>query len=1114
MRLLCAAAMVAFGAWLVGCGGGGGFDTGPADEGALVDIDVADVPGEVVDAGEDAGDAGGDSGFEWPAGMSPVVEPADPVLAGGLPAATAFDASNRPMLDLSGDWQFKFDDADAGVTDGWFATAFDRKKWIKAPVPGTWDMDVEGGFDRQTVAWYAREFSWDDESPFVRLRFDGVFREARVWLNGVELGGDDLPYLPFAFDVTKLLRRDSANVLVVRVDNRLGRQTLPCDTSLTPGLLGWFPYGGIPRPVFVEGSRSTSVARLAVKTSTGDVHWAVTADVLLQQAAGISGTARLSAAVKKGDVILIQWGPAELPADVSRLSLEGLVALPDLWDPEYPDRTYRMDVVISQDGVDETVSVDFAFRTLEAVSGRLLLNGSDRFLHGMNRHEDLPGRGPVFDADAMAADVAAMKDLGVDFVRPAHYPNDVRTLRALEAAGMLLAQEIPVYQLDDRQLADPVMLDRATRALRRMIHRDINRPAIGLWSIANEVWTFADTAPAFLRSLRETARELDPDRPVMAAVLSAPGVSFSDVDLGPGEVDVIGINEYHGWYFGLTTDLGDLLDAARARFPDKTLIVSEYGCDALRARHGYGQPGEEPVDDHSYTEEYQAWFHRQHLKQIAEREFVRGVAPWVLADFRMQWSPTTGKPHPAPKTNLKGLMDAWRRPKAAYDVVKAAYAGPDMQPVPVELAVPHEPDCGNGAVEPPEACDGGTIPCADLGVSYASGTASCRPDCTGWDVSGCTRATPPELGWEVVKPALRDPARWGDARCNDGTPFAFRVRLSPTGSPDWVISLEGGGFCDDYAVPCIRPIEKTTTLPDQDGTWLVPDDDNGGIFDVDVADNPVWHDANWVLGPYCTSDFWLGTRTSRIWSLGDAENGWYFAGRLNVQALLETLVRHYGLADVADDGGPKVLFSGTSSGALGTMATADLAVAMLPNTAAAGRLKVMVDSGWLVHDWDDPEARLVMAQVSDLEAVRIAHDHFQARLNPICESARIRDGGHAGDCLMGLFAFPYLVGEPPDGLGLPVLFQQSLADTAFSGFHNHDDDMDFQVAYGLRQQADALEADPGDPLMAWWFLGRSAYHDICRKTDRWTIGEPGNTFRDLLERFWAGGKPERVIWNP
>jgi beta-glucuronidase len=986
-------------------------------------------------------------------------------------------------------------------------------------------MDIEGGFDRQTVGWYVREFEWDNDSPFVRLRFDGVFREARVWLNGQELGGDDLPYLPFAFDVTGRLYRDSPNLLVVRVDNRIGRQTLPCDTTTAPGLHGWFPYGGISRPVVVEGSRATSVARLSVRTFPGDGPWRVTADVVLQRAVGASGasaavgasegsaavgasgTTRLSASIKKGDATVLNWGPADLPADVSRLAIDGLVQTPQMWDPEHPDQTYRMNVTIEQDGVVETVSVDFAFRTVEATAGRLLLNGVDRFLHGINRHEDLPDKGPVFDADVMAADVAAMKDLGVDFARTAHYPNDVRTLRALEAAGILLAEEIPVYQFDNEQLADPVLLDKASRALRRMIHRDINRPAIGLWSIANEVWTFADTAPAFLRALRSVAREVDPDRPVMAAMLSAPALSYSEVDLGPAEVDVIGINEYYGWYFNQTSELGDLLDAAHARFPDKTLIVSEYGCDALRARHGYGAPGEEPVDDHSYSEEYQAWFHRQHMRQMSDRDFIRGVAPWVLADFRMQWSPATGKPHPVLKTNLKGLMDAWRHPKAAYDVVKAAYADPGG------LSVPAEPACGNNAVEPPEACDGGTMQCADLGTSFASGEAFCRPDCTGWDVMLCTVATPTDLAWEVVKPALRDPVRWGDARCNDGTPFAFRVRLAPIGSQDWVISLDGGGFCDDYALPCIRPLEKTTGLPDEDGAWLVPDDDNGGIFDVDQADNTVWHNTNWVFGPYCSSDFWIGTRTARIPAIGDPDLGWYFAGRLNVQALLETLVRNYGLGDREGEGGPRVLFSGTSSGGLGTLATADLAAAMLPLAAADGRLKVMVDAGWLVHDWDDVDARLAMAQVSDLEVVRVAYDHFQAHMNPLCESARVRAGQHAGDCLMGLYAFPYLVGAPPGGLGLPVLFQQSLVDTAFSGFHNHDDDVEFETLYGLRQESDALAADPGDPLQASWFLGRSRYHDISRKSD-WTIGDPGNTFRDLLERFWAGEPSERIIWSP
>lgn len=1105
---------------------------------------LTDTP-HAIDPGTDATqddatprDADGDAQtpVTWPPGVGPIPADDPPVpLAGGLPAQTAFDFTNRDVVDLSGPWQFRFDHHESGVAEGWYRKEAARTGWPTIPVPAAWDLVLEDGFDHQGVGWYARKFTWDGDAPFVRLRFDGVFRDASVWLNGVELGGDDLPYLPFSFDVTDTLVRGAPNLLVVRIDNRLTRRTLPCDTTVNAGRHGWFPYGGITRPVVLEQSGATSVDRIHVRAfPDGDPpRGRIDARVFLHRRPGATAPVQVHAAVTRAGSTVLAWPPFEVPPDVQGLRLEGIT--PDAtadtpgvtpWSPETPDAVYRLEVQLQEvrdpqslapERPPETVAVDFAFKRFQAENERFLLNGRDRWLRGINRHEDHPVLGPVFDADATAADAAAMRDLGIDFCRVAHYPNDVRTLRVLEQAGILLAQEIPVYQLDNEQLADPVLLDLADRALRRMIVRDVNRPGLAMWSIANEVWSFTDEAVPFFSTLAASARALDPDRPVMAALLTVPAISFSEADQAPALLDVIGINEYLGWYLGSTDELGAYLDLARQRYPGRTLFLSEFGADALRARHQWHAPGEEAHDDHSYSEEYQAWFLRQHLRQAASRDFVRGTMPWVLADFRMQWTPTTGRPHPAPGFNLKGVLDASRRPKLSAEVLRASYAcGLDGLLPACEgesgLAVPPEPACGDGRTQPGETCDGGTRPCVELGASWADGIATCRDDCMGWNTADCLRAGQENQAWEMVKPGLRDPDRWADARCNDGTPYGFRVRVSPTGSRDWVISLRGGGFCDDYAVPCIRHDYLMSTPPQADRALWVPDDENGGVFDADPANNPVWHDANWVFAPYCSSDFFAGTRTDPT-PLLVAPDGWFFAGRLNVQALLETLVRHYGLDDRSEHGA-RILFAGTSAGAVGVLATADLAAAQLPHAAAEGRLKILVDAGWLVHDWDEPDARLILADEPDRDVTRKAHRLYQARLNPRCESSRLAAGGHPGDCFLGLYAFGGLVDAPPAGLGLPVLFQQSLRDTSFSGFHNHDGDRDFEIRYGLRQWADALAADPDDALRAWWFLGHARYHDIHRWTGRWTKGEADHTFKDVLERFFAGGDPERVVWDP
>jgi beta-glucuronidase len=351
---------------------------------------------------------------------------------------------------------------------------------------------------------------------------------------------------------------------------------------------------------------------------------------------------------------------------------------PDLYSPAHPEHVYRLELTMdgldrpAADTVSERWSYRFAFRTFEARDQRFWLNGEDFYLRGINRHEDHPTLGPVYDADQVAEDVSLIGELGANFSRPGHYPNDVRVLRAFEDRGVLLAEEIPVYQWDHGQMADPEMVDRARRALEAMILRDHNRPAIVMWSVANEIHSWAETAPGFVQALYDTAKAFDPARPVMVAAVSVP--VMSEMDESSGLVDVVGINEYQGWYMETTDTVTAWLEILHDLYPDRTVFISEYGAGALRGRHLQGAVGEEPVDDHSYSEEYQAWFHDQHISQFRALPWVRGFMPWVFADFRMQWTPSTGQPHPVERMNLKGLCDGDRLKKQAFTTVQQHFS--------------------------------------------------------------------------------------------------------------------------------------------------------------------------------------------------------------------------------------------------------------------------------------------------------------------------------------------------------------------------------------------------------------------------------------------------------
>jgi hypothetical protein len=411
--------------------------------------------------------------------------------------------------------------------------------------------------------------------------------------------------------------------------------------------------------------------------------------------------------------------------------------------------------------------------------------------------------------------------------------------------------------------------------------------------------------------------------------------------------------------------------------------------------------------------------------------------------------------------------------------------------------------CGNGQLDPGEPCDGGTLPCVDLGTSWSGGAAACRPDCSGWEVSGCARA---QGATEVVKPALRDPARWALARCNDGTPFTFRVSLSPSGSHDWVLALRGGGLCDNNAVPClIRPPELTSTRPEQDGEHLAEMEDAGGLMSRDPALNPTFYKANLVYAWYCSSDMWTGTGTERQ-DIFASKEGWYFSGRHNVAALLAVLAERYGMDDAAPD--TRVLWEGASAGAFGAAANVDQVAGRLPLTAAAGRLKVFLDAGWLVWGWDDPEARLGLGDEPDVEVMRQAAAFFSSRFSPLCEQARLQAGGEAGDCWFARWSVPMILSPPPAGHGLPVFVQQSLQDEVFAQYHGIVNDPERIAQYGARTLEEMEQHAP------WRFSGDLPYHDASFDDQDLSIGAAGRTIYEALARFWEGGQPEAVLFQP
>ena len=527
---------------------------------------------------------------------------------------------------------------DAAPKDASELVEYDFSRSPTLNVPGDWNTQRPDLLYYEGAIWYERRF--DDATPSGRrafLQFGAAAQRAEVWLNGERLGGHEGGFTPFAFEVTGRLR-SRANSIVVKVDNTRRPDALPAMNT------DWWNYGGLTR-----GVRLIETPRAFVR------------DALVQLARG--DTTRLRGFVKVDGAPPATEVTVEIPeaharttshTDADGVASFELPARLSLWSPESP-RLYDVVIRAGEDRVVDSIG----FRTIATRGAEILLDGKPVFLRGISLHEEALGRGGRAtsreDAEAL---LRLAKDLGCNFVRLAHYPHGDEMTRAADRMGLLVWSEIPVYW--SIAWSNPDTLRAARRQLAEEIARDRNRASVILWSVGNET-PVTDARTRFLRTLVEDARAADPNRLVTAALehrsLDARTVVVDD-PLGAA-LDVIGLNEYFGWYDGPP----EKCDTLSWRFAyDKPVVVSELGADAKAGLHGDTRM--------RFSEEYQASVYRHQIAMLRRIPALRGVSPWILVDFR------------SPRRPLPGIQDGWNRKglvandgtrKQAFAILREAY---------------------------------------------------------------------------------------------------------------------------------------------------------------------------------------------------------------------------------------------------------------------------------------------------------------------------------------------------------------------------------------------------------------------------------------------------------
>jgi len=304
-----------------------------------------------------------------------------------------------------------------------------------------------------------------------------------------------------------------------------------------------------------------------------------------------------------------------------------------LWSPDDP-KLYDVFIDAETDQVQEKIG----FRSIETRGTDILLNGRPIFLRGVCIHEEAPLRGGrAYSREDAVTLLSWAKELGANFVRLAHYPHNEFMVREADRMGIMVWSEIPVYWTIQWENTDT--LKNARNQLQEVIARDKNRAAIVIWSVANET-PLSDARLTFLKDLISHARHLDPTRLLSAAMerhYTNPTTQMIDDPLGEF-LDVLGCNEYVGWYDGLPEKADGLEWKSKYQKP---LVMSEFGGDALFGHHG------DPLT--RWTEEYQENIYQHQISMLKKISFLRGTSPWILTDFR------------SPRRPLPGIQDYWNR---------------------------------------------------------------------------------------------------------------------------------------------------------------------------------------------------------------------------------------------------------------------------------------------------------------------------------------------------------------------------------------------------------------------------------------------------------------------
>ena len=577
------------------------------------------------------------------------------------------------------------------INDGWKftkgspfeaqMTGCDDSSWETVNIPHTWnDKDADDetpGFYRGPV-WYRKQLFIDKSQEGRRavIYFEGANQEVRFYLNGQFVGEHKGGYTRFCFDITPHLRYGQENLFAIYVNNVYNPNIPPLSADFTF-------FGGIYRDVYLQFMNPVHIATNDYASSgvyirTPEVNnsaASVEITTLLTNDMPQPTEIRVENIICDADGKEVKKTQAEvkLAAGETKTDISKKIKIdsPRLWDIDDPYRYMVYTRILDKRKgtlLDEVVNpLGLRWFKFDSEKG-FFLNGKGRKLIGTARHQDYFQKGNALRDELHVQDVLLLKEMGGNYLRVSHYPQDPVIMEMCDKLGIVTSVEIPVV---NAVTETEEFLHNSVEMAKEMVRQDFNRPSVMIWGYMNEIFLrrpytegkqledYYRFTEKVARALEATIREEDPSRYTMMAYHNMPQY-YEDAHLT--EIPMIqGWNLYQGWYEPDINEFQRLLDRAHKAYKGKVLMITEYGPGVDPRVHSY-QP-----ERFDFSQEYGLVYHKHYLNEMMKRPFIAGSSLWNLNDFYSE-SRVDAVPH----VNNKGVVGLNREKKDVYWFYKTA----------------------------------------------------------------------------------------------------------------------------------------------------------------------------------------------------------------------------------------------------------------------------------------------------------------------------------------------------------------------------------------------------------------------------------------------------------